>query len=72
MTETDETPLPPYSGESPRCPKCGEERAATTYMEFGRCSHYGDTHMVVGLDRNERLHRACRNCGYQWDEAIRD
>lgn len=63
-------PLPAYSGEDPQCPKCHEFGAIATYMQGGTCHHYGAENVVLGYQPNERLHRACRTCGYQWDEAV--
>lgn len=47
-------PLPPYSGEYPRCIKCGNLGAHTRFV----------TDMV-----GERLKRECARCDYAWDEA---
>lgn len=59
--------LPPYEPNS-ECAKCGYEgRALTKYLAYGRCSH---PDMVIGEVLNERLHRSCFRCDYQWDEAI--
>ncbi|MEU6365786.1 hypothetical protein ABZ876_08520 [Streptomyces sp. NPDC046931] len=60
--------LPPFSGDSPVCPKCRYEDASTQYRAVGRCLH--DSGCTVGLTKNERLHRECLRCGYEWDEAL--
>lgn len=46
---------PPFSGEYPRCVKCGNVGAHTRYAE-----------VPVG---GECLTRACRRCDYEWEEA---
>lgn len=71
MNEATETGLPTYSGDDPFCPKCNQFGATTTYMQGGVCYHYGSHNEVIGVQPNERLHRGCRTCGYQWDEAVR-
>lgn len=58
---------PPFSGDDVECVKCGNKGAATVYLEYGRCSH-GDE-VAIGWEKNERLHRRCERCGFQWDEA---
>ena len=70
--EPEPVDLPPYSGEEPLCSKCNEFGASTTYMQGGTCHHWGSENVVIGLQANERLHRSCKNCGYQWDEATRE
>lgn len=64
MTE----PLPPFSGDTPTCPKCQYEGATTQYRELGQCVH-GEGGTVIGIRKNERLHRECARCEYAWDEA---
>jgi hypothetical protein len=59
--------LPPFSGDNPMCRKCLHQDASTTYMGHGRCVH---PDVAIGWEPNERLHRRCLRCGYQWDEAI--
>lgn len=59
---------PPFSGDDATCQKCGQVGASTSYIQHGRCLHDG-SHVTLGWDRNERLHRECRRCGYEWDEA---
>lgn len=61
-------PLPPYSGDSPTCPKCGYDGATTKYRELGRCVH-GELDVIYGVESNPRLHRECLRCDYEWDEA---
>lgn len=64
--------LPPYSGESPTCPKCGHVGANTVYMAWNACVPGTNGHhiLVQSTAMNERLHRQCWNCEYQWDEAL--
>jgi hypothetical protein len=62
------TPLPPYSGEDVTCPMCGHEGASTRFLPHGTCSHAGASSLNIGWHPNERLHRACLNCSYDWDE----
>ncbi|MFJ6348628.1 hypothetical protein ACIQKB_04025 [Streptomyces sp. NPDC092046] len=46
----------PYSGDNPRCKKCGNHGAYTRYHD--------------GSDmRGERLGRQCSRCDYEWEEA---
>jgi hypothetical protein len=56
-----ETSLPPYSGDDAKCVKCWATGATTEYVAGGADRQWGPY---------EWLHRACRNCGYQWDEAV--
>jgi predicted nucleic-acid-binding Zn-ribbon protein len=62
-------PLPPFSGDTPTCTKCRYQGASTQYRELGRCIH-GDAISVIGIQKNERLHRECLRCGHAWDEAL--
>lgn len=66
MTDT----LPPYTGPGVVCLKCGGEGADTEFRAHGVCVHPSDE--VIGLNPNERLHRTCWNCGFAWDEAVRN
>lgn len=62
--------LPPYSGDEPTCMKCGNVGASTEYLPLGDCVHSpGDRGVTLGWTPNERLHRECQRCQYQWDEA---
>lgn len=61
------TTLPPFSGDDPTCPKCGNVGATVKFMALGDCVH--ESRLTLGLHRNERLHRECRRCDYAWDEA---
>ncbi|MFM9656825.1 hypothetical protein [Streptomyces scabiei] len=62
---------PPFSGEEPTCAKCGREgEAFTQYRAHGECIHGPGLEDFVGYEANERLHRECARCGYEWDEAI--
>ena len=59
--------FPPFSGDDPTCPKCGNVGATTRYLDVGECQHTAG--LVLGVHANERLHRECRRCDYAWDEA---
>lgn len=65
--------LPPFSGDTPECPKCGYAGGAdVTYMATGHCIHdAGDSVLLLNGRGYERLHRSCRRCDYAWDEAVR-
>jgi predicted nucleic-acid-binding Zn-ribbon protein len=64
---------PPFSGDEPTCAKCGREGDTfTQYRERGQCIHGHSLEEVVGWEPNERLHRECARCSYEWDEAIVD
>ncbi|MDQ0758677.1 hypothetical protein [Streptomyces canus] len=58
--------LPPFSGDEPTCPKCGNEGACTFYRAKGEPSP-GQVAMASTLP--ERLERRCTRCDYGWDEA---
>lgn len=58
---------PPFSGDDPTCPKCGNAGARTEYRPYGTCAHNAGA--VRGYEANERLHRECSRCDYAWDEA---
>jgi ribosomal protein S27AE len=61
--------LPPFSGDRPTCPKCGNVGARTEYVSPSlRCSHPGEVRSPYALT-TERLHRECGRCDYAWDEA---
>ena len=47
--------LPAFSGDQPRCKKCGHDQAGTSYEREGL---------------NEWLERECGRCGYSWNEAV--
>jgi ribosomal protein S27AE len=53
--------LPPFSGDEPRCIKCGNEGAIT---EWKAPEKLGGTVL-----REEWLRRRCSRCGFGWDEA---
>lgn len=53
---------PPFSGDEPRCIKCGNEGAFTEYQ--------ADEKLGGNVLRQERLRRRCARCDYSWDEAI--
>lgn len=61
--------LPAHSGHRAVCAKCESRAVTSEHLTAGRiCAHaHGD-----GVRREwgvERIHRACKNCGYAWDEA---
>ncbi len=60
--------LPPFS-KFPKCIKCGNETASTKYLESGVCIHNIGSSYVQGFEHNERLHRSCFRCEFEWDEA---
>lgn len=62
-------PLPPFSGDTPTCSKCGHAGARTSFLKYGSCEHDGRETLVIGFQPNERLHRECQRCDYAWDEA---
>lgn len=63
--------LPPFSGDEPTCAKCGYVGASTEYLPMGDCVHGPrDRGVTLGRTANERLHRECQRCQYQWDEAV--
>lgn len=62
-----QTPLPPFSGDTPTCPKCSHNAAYTEYKPEGelRSGTVG-----WGNGQPERLERRCARCDFIWDEAI--
>lgn len=63
--------LPPYSGHSGACVKCGQEAANTRYYSEGQsCIHEDQDGPRVRWGQ-ERLHRTCKECGYSRDEEVR-
>jgi ribosomal protein S27AE len=52
---------PPFTGDNPRCVKCGNEGA---YTEWKPAEKLGSTVLS-----EERLRRRCSRCDYEWDEA---
>jgi hypothetical protein len=64
---TEPTPLPPFSGDDARCPKCGNEGAYTEYKAKGEPGH---GRITLGSAGPERLERCCSRCDYRWDEAL--
>lgn len=65
------TDLPPYTGDTTTCTKCGHEGATTTYRKTGD-QRPGDFFALPPGDRVERLERRCPRCTYTWDEALAD
>lgn len=77
--------MPRYSGARPECVKCGyggpdvragmegrrplTDTATTEFMATGECHHPDHVEDTYERVSNPRMHRACRRCGYQWDEA---
>jgi hypothetical protein len=68
---TSTTPLPPFSGDTPACSKCGHASALTTYRKKGD-ARVLDVLAVPVKARVERLERRCARCWFTWDEAIVD
>jgi hypothetical protein len=54
--------LPPFSGDEPRCIKCGNEGAFTAWKEAEK--------LGSSILKEERLRRSCSRCDYSWDEAL--
>lgn len=55
--------MPPYSGPDARCPTCGQQSCWTR--------HRPDMHFDAPCGASgEHLDRGCRNCGYEWPEAV--
>ncbi|MEU6709952.1 hypothetical protein ABZ897_00620 [Nonomuraea sp. NPDC046802] len=54
--------LPPFSGDDPTCPNCGNVGAYTTHRLRGTSFKQG----------REHLERSCRRCNYEWAEATID
>ena len=52
---------PPFSGDEPRCIKCGNEGAFTEWKPREK--------LGGAVLREERLRRRCSRCDYGWDEA---
>ena len=64
------TPLPPFSGDRPTCPKCGPSEARTQWSSpFTECATYAYGNAEYTFPTHERLCRECGRCGYHWDEA---
>lgn len=60
--------LPPYSGATPTCPKCG----ANGKGDF-KTHHHAEPESEAICDGRlepgrEHLHRMCKPCGYEWLE----
>jgi hypothetical protein len=53
---------PPFSGDDPRCIKCGNKGALTEWEEAEK--------LGSSVLRAECLRRLCTRCGYGWDEAV--
>lgn len=64
------TNLPPFSGNNPTCPKCGNVGATTRYTnQFGQGwmqYDYPEGPRIEG----EHLVRECNRCGFAWPEAV--
>lgn len=54
--------LPPFSGDDPRCIKCGNEGAFTEWKDAEK--------LGSAVLREERLQRRCSRCDFGWDEAL--
>jgi hypothetical protein len=53
---------PPFSGDEPRCIKCGNEEALTEWKPAEK--------LGGALLKEERLRRCCARCDYEWNEAV--
>ncbi|MFC8723699.1 hypothetical protein [Streptomyces bacillaris] len=68
-TPAPETSLPPFTGDSPLCQKCGHDHAYTEYRAAG--AYGGDEPPRWGPSpKGERLERRCGRCSFTWDEAL--
>ena len=56
--------LPPYNKKR-KCSKCGDKDISTRLCHGG---HYGVSRGFCA--EGEHLHRHCRNCSFEWLEAI--
>ncbi|MFD7185522.1 hypothetical protein ACFV90_36870 [Streptomyces sp. NPDC059904] len=65
--------LPPFSGDSPTCPKCGNVGATTRYRAASPRMLW-DWNDATGMRGQlpERLERECDRCDWHWDEALVD
>lgn len=54
--------LPPFSGDTPACPKCQYEGASTQWEDASR--------FCGNVLEEECLMRSCNRCGYSWPEAL--
>lgn len=52
---------PPFSGDEPRCIKCGNEGAFTEWKPAEK--------LGGSVLKEERLRRRCSRCDYEWNEA---
>lgn len=62
------TKLPPFSGDRPRCRKCGVLGAHTEWQP--RKAPVYDRTQLVRAAEDEHLRRSCIRCGYRWREDI--
>jgi hypothetical protein len=61
--------LPPFSGNTADCPKCGSCVPATWHP----CGGFGkDFPCESRHDLDEHMCRSCEACGYGWLEATKD
>jgi hypothetical protein len=62
--------LPPYSAATGVCAKCGTDVPYTEYYDARRtCVHRNGPGPRVRWGQ-ERMHRTCRRCGFEWDEDV--
>lgn len=61
--------LPPFSGDHPRCLKCGLRGAHTEWVPYRRAEH-NHHHQRTREAVDEHLRRTCIRCGYSWREDI--
>ncbi|MFC6080975.1 hypothetical protein [Sphaerisporangium aureirubrum] len=62
---TSATELPPFSGDNPTCPKCGNAGAHTRYLTERQYMPYPSR----ARPYIEHLRRECTRCGHTWPEA---
>ncbi|MFJ3812251.1 hypothetical protein ACIPWE_38550 [Streptomyces sp. NPDC090073] len=60
--------LPPFSGDNPRCAKCGMRGAHTEWVPYRPPVYNGRA--AERKAQPEHLRRACIRCGYRWQEDI--
>lgn len=60
--------LPPFSGDKPRCRKCGMRGAHTEWQPYK--SPVYDRSQCIRAEVEEHLRRTCIRCGYHWREDV--
>jgi DNA-directed RNA polymerase subunit M/transcription elongation factor TFIIS len=64
--------LPPFSGDTPTCAKCGHKEASTRFRSARPRAIWHDWNdaTIMRGPLPERLERECDRCEFQWDEAL--